>query len=506
MVAATLAVVAIGLGWRGGDWPAQLYRIDLFAREGFTQWDNYWYGGHHAPGYSLLLPPLAATIGIGLTAVASTVVATWSFAVMARRWLPAPRAAAVIFGAGTVTNIAVGRLTFALGLAVGMAAVAAMATGRSKTALVLAPLTPLASPVAGVFLMLAGVAWAFAARPSRRLGLVITIEAAVALAALGFAFPEGGDFPFSVDSFLATTAIGVIAVLVLPRRHATVRLGAGLYVLAALATAVVPNPLGSNIARLGMYTAPLVIGALWPARRWVAAVLAGPLLFWQWMPAADGIFTAGLDPTSDPAYFDDLNAELATLSATRVEIPFTGHHWEATYVAPHVALARGWERQLDIGVNPLFYDGTLTADTYHAWLDDNAIGFVALPDATLDESALAEASLLRAGVSGLEPVWHDAHWQLWRVTDARPLVEGAARFTSMDADSFTLAVDQPGDVVVRIHYSSHWDVDGPGCAVPTLDNWTRIRFESAGTWRVRQVASRWIPFEPDRFADCPPVR
>ena len=78
-----------------------------------------------------------------------------------------------------------------------------------------------------------------------------------------------------------------------------------------------------------------------------------------------------------------------------------------------------------------------------------------------------------------------------------------ARLIELDADAFTLQVDEPGDVLVRIHYSSHWDVDGPGCAVPTVDDWTRIRFASAGTWRVRQVVSRWNPLEPDRFTDCP---
>ena len=503
-MAAALAVLALTLGWRGGDWPAQLYRVDLFQRAGFTQWDNYWYGGHHAPGYSLLYPPLAATLGITVTAVLSAIVATWGFAVMARRWLTAPRAASVLFGAGTVTNIAVGRLTFALGLAIGLTAVAAMTFDRRRAACVLALLTACASPVAGVFVMLAATAWALSARPVRQLGIAITIVAGSALVVIGLAFPEGGTFPFSFDAFLITALVGLVGALVLPRQYAALRLGAALYAVAALVTVVVPNPLGANITRLGMYTAaPLAVGALWPQRRRLAAVLAGPLLLWQWLPAGDGIFTAGLDPASDPAYYDGLLHELDALPIARVEIPFTLHHWEATYVASDAPLARGWERQLDRDVNPLFYDDTLNAETYQHWLDTNAIAYVALPDAALDESANAEADLLRGGLPELEPVWHDAHWQLWKVGGAAPLVEGPARLTAMDADSFTLAVDRPGDVVVRIHYSSHWDVDGPGCAVPTIDGWTRIRFPDAGTWRVRQVVSRWIPFEPDRFTDCP---
>jgi hypothetical protein len=295
--------------------------------------------------------------------------------------------------------------------------------------------------------------------------------------------------------------------LLLPREYRALRLGGALYALAALVTVIVPNPLGANITRLGMYTAaPIVVGTLWPVRRRVAAVLVGPLLAWQWMPAADGIFTAGLDPSSDPTYYDALLAELDRLPPARTEIPFTKHHWETSYVAAHAALARGWERQLDIGMNPLFYEDALPAATYQQWLDDNAVGYVALPDADLDDSALLEAELLRTGMRGLERVWSDQHWQLWRVTTAKPVVEGPARLIELDADAFTLQVHEPGDVLVRIHYSPHWDVDGPGCAVPTVDGWTRIRFGSAGSWRVRQVISRWIPFEPDRFVDCPPVR
>jgi hypothetical protein len=358
--------------------------------------------------------------------------------------------------------------------------------------------------VAGAFLMLAGVAWSLAARPMRRFGLAVAATAAVTLAVIGLTFPEGGSFPFGGDAFVVTAAVGLLAVLLLPSRYNAVRIGGALYALAALATLVVPNPLGANVTRLGMYTAaPIAIGVLWPERRRLAVALAGPLLAWQWLPAADGIFTAGLDPSSDPTYYQGLVTELDGLPAGRVEIPFTKHHWEATYVAPHAPLARGWERQLDIGVNPLFYEDTLPLDTYRRWLDDNAVAYVALPDADVDDSAVEEAALLRAGVPGLEPAWSDDHWQLFRVTTAEPLIEGPALLVELDADAFTVQVDEPGDVVVRIHYSSHWDVDGPGCAVPTADGWTRIRFTDAGTWRVRQVVSRWNPFDAERDAACP---
>ena len=84
----------------------------------------------------------------------------------------------------------------------------------------------------------------------------------------------------------------------------------------------------------------------------------------------------------------------------RIEIPFTDNHWESRWVAPHVPLARGWERQLDRQRNALFYDDRpITAARYRRWLDDNAVRFVALADAPIDYSAAREAALVRAGTA-----------------------------------------------------------------------------------------------------------
>ena len=80
----------------------------------------------------------------------------------------------------------------------------------------------------------------------------------------------------------------------------------------------------------------------------------------------------------------------------RVEIPFTENHWEAAHVAPHVPLARGWERQLDRRYGALFYDGTLTPRRYRAWLDEHAVAYVALPDVPLDYAAPRRGAAHRA--------------------------------------------------------------------------------------------------------------
>ena len=85
-------------------------------------------------------------------------------------------------------------------------------------------------------------------------------------------------------------------------------------------------------------------------------------------------------------------------------MPLTRNHWEATYLAEDYPLARGWHRQLDRKVNPLFYDSDhpLTPDAYRDWLRENAVRWVALPNAPLDFSATAERKLLLEGLPFLE--------------------------------------------------------------------------------------------------------
>ena len=81
----------------------------------------------------------------------------------------------------------------------------------------------------------------------------------------------------------------------------------------------------------------------------------------------------------------------------RIEVPPTANHWEAAYLAPKFELARGWLRQLDTTRDDIFYaEGALTDRTYAHWLRDNAISFVALPDAPLDYSSAVEAKLIRS--------------------------------------------------------------------------------------------------------------
>ena len=129
---------------------------------------------------------------------------------------------------------------------------------------------------------------------------------------------------------------------------------------------------------------------------------------WHWSPIVEAFDGSANGPSSTAAYYKSLIGELDLLTRgqpVRVEIPPTVHHWESAYVAPVFPLARGWERQLDVAYNTLFYaGGPLRAPAYRSWLLANGVSYVALPDAPLDYAALAEGALLRSGkAKGLEP-------------------------------------------------------------------------------------------------------
>ena len=99
------------------------------------------------------------------------------------------------------------------------------------------------------------------------------------------------------------------------------------------------------------------------ARGGRSLALAPLLLFWQWSPAFDAILRAGDDPSVERSYYAPLIGHLASVGAEnrRTEIVPTARHWETAFVAARYPIARGWERQLDIRFNGLFYDDDLTA-------------------------------------------------------------------------------------------------------------------------------------------------
>ncbi|HEX6745406.1 MAG TPA: hypothetical protein VF087_14360 [Solirubrobacteraceae bacterium] len=477
-LAGAVAAAFVVLRPPSADLAAQDYRATL----GLALWDNGWYGGHHMPGYSVLFPPLAALLGPRLVGALSAVAAAWLFELLVRD-LDGARVASLWFAVASVTSLVTGRLTFALGVAVGLAAVLAAARGRTGWACVLAALASLASPVAAVFVALAGAAW-WLDRP-RWWPVALATSALVPALALVVAFPEGGSFPFVGSSFWPALAAAVAVGIVVPREARVVRIGVALYAVAMVASFALSTPMGGNVVRLGaLFAGPVLAALVWRSNRRALALLALPLLYWQWVAPVDDWARAAGDPSVHERYYAGLLGFLGAQRGGpfRVEIPFTDNHWESRWVAPRVPLARGWERQVDRQRNALFYDDRpITAARYRRWLDDNAVRFVALADAPIDYSAAREAALVRSGTPYLREVWHDAHWRVFAVAGARPLASGTARVTAVEPQRVRLTAARPGVVDLRVRYTPYWRIaTGRGCVDEGPGGWTRLRLRRPG--------------------------
>jgi hypothetical protein len=498
-----LASTVLLLGWAGVDQAAQTYRTLQYQLHGLMLWDSGWYAGNFPLGYSVLFPAVAGTFGIKVVAVASAVIATWSFDRFIRTYLGARPLGTWYFAVSTLLPVTIGQWPFLAGEAAGLLALVSLQRGRRPLALVLGILSALFSPLAAAFLAMGLLAWA--AYSGRRRWIIATaVTSMVVVLLLGALFPGDGPFPFPWTSLLPTELLCLSALTPLVQTTPAVRLGALLYAASSLFSFIVPNPLGGNAPRLAasvgvpllacFLTAPgpavsrlshsrvvqtltergrrVVLPGRW---RYLAVVLVVPFAVWQWAPW-DGITTsAKAAPYTQASFYQPLLHELSMVAPepVRVEVVPTFSHWESAFVAPYVPLARGWERQLDIADNPLFYTpsalaGTLSPTAYSAWLDAEGISYVALPSAPLDYAAKAEGALLRSGrVPGLRPVWSTRDWKLWQVTSSPGLVTGPARLTSLEPDHLTLDATGTGVVTVRVRYTKFWAVTtGSACLAP----------------------------------------
>jgi len=505
----TLAAAALGAAYliaapETADMAAHTYRTWLWNQVGFATWNAQWYGGHHMAGYSLLYPPLAALAGTRFVGVAAAVAAVALFAFVARRIAPSPTAAALaswLFLGGVLSNVVIGRMPFTLGIALAVGAWAVAPRSRlAAAALSLASVW--ASPVTGVFLAVAAVALVTSARVHRAQGerggerltaLALGGPAVLGGATMAALFPEGGTDHFVGTAFWPMFLVCVGALALIDPTRRTAIWGAAIYLTVLVAAFAIPNALGQNALRPGVVLGPalLVLFTRPRAPRAAVVAVAVALLYLQWLPAVRAVEEARGDPSTAAAFHDEVLDFLRGRAepGERLEVPLTRNHWEATYLAQAYPLARGWHRQLDRKVNPLFYDHEhpLTPERYERWLRENAVRWVALPTAPLDFSAQAEKALLTDGLPFLARRHTSADWSIWEVRDPQPPVSGAATLTAAGADGFDLEASRPGPVLVRQHATPYWTVaEGAGCvSKDAASGWTLVDVRRAGTVRVR---------------------
>ena len=507
-VALAFGVLYLVLEPRPGDLAVHVFRAELFGREGFTIWNGHWYGGHHTPAYSVLSGPLSWLLGPRLVLVLSCVACAALFEQLARRHFGAERArlGALWLGLGTVTLLATSRLPFALGTALGLAAALALHRGRPRMAAAFAFVCPLASPVAGLFTAMAGLAYALSARAHRLHGGAVALAALAPVLFLTVSFPEGGWAPFPFSAYLPIPMFCAACLLVLPREERALRAGAVLYALGATLAVAYETPMGGTASRLGMlFGGPVLLCAAWdrlrrPSLPLLAVAVAGfgALGYWQWTSAIRDIDKAIHDPAAESGYFEPLRAYLETLpDQRRIEIPFTSSRWENAEVAPVAPLARGWQRQLDTGRNPVFYRGDLNRLTYASWLAENAVRYVALPSAKPDRSSYAERALIEDGQRYLRLRWRSREWRVYEVLLPAPMVipQGRANVVleQFGSDELLLDVKRPGEALVRVRWTPYWFAAG-GC-VERAGQWTRVIADERGFMRLS------TRFAPERIVD-----
>lgn len=511
-VALSAVLAALMLVWdpRVGDLAAQVFHTELFQHAGLAIWNGSWYGGHYTLNYSLLFPPAAALIGPQVVGTLAVVASSYLFDRLVRdHWGPEARWATLWFAAGVVTLLADGQLTFALGVAFGLATLRSLQVGRGTLAILAAAACPLASPVAGAFL--AGVIVAGLWQRGERVNRWAIAAAAVALVLTvvpNLAFPEPGRFPFVFSSFVSIPLWCAGALFLTWRADGEGRLRRVIlgYALASTAIFLTPNAMGGNAVRLGALFGGPVLAAVLLSHRplprphprvpaWfytgmlVLALAAG--LYWQFTASVTQIARSVGDPSTEASYFQPASHWLMEHGGqgVRIEVPPTADHWESAYLAPKFELARGWLRQLDTARDGLFYkEGALTERSYEHWLRASAISYVALPDAPLDYSSIAESKLILSAPPYLKERFHSAHWRIYEVVDPKPLVEplGAGRASAVRVghQGFALDVTTPGEFLVRVSFTPYWSIGrGSGCLLRRGD-WTIARTAHTGILSV----------------------
>jgi hypothetical protein len=506
LIAAALGVAYLIIQPDSADHAAQVFRSGLFDSQGFSAWDNFWFGGHHLPGYGLMLPALGALIGPRLVGVLAAIAASLLFSAIAyRRFGDRARLGVAWFATATSISLFSGRLTFALGVAVALGAVFAAQRGHRLLAIFFAALTPLASPVAALFLACGVIAYAIAERSRRGLELaVVTVGMALLMSS---AFPEGGTEPFDFSSYEPAILVAIAVFVALPKEERLLRYSVAGYALALTAAFLVQTPMGGNATRMGsLLLGPVLAFGLWRRQRFhlfYLALLVPVLIYWQWSPVVRDLEQVSAQPSVKPGFYAPLIDYLRGQprhDAYRVEVLPEEHHWESAYVPRGIYIARGWERQLDRKLNPLFYQSTpLTGPEYRSWLDDLGVGYVAVPHAPLDYAGRPEKRMLKRGPPRyLEQVYKSTDWTVYKVRNPSPLAIGG-KMVKLRPQGFVVDTSAPGTVLVRVHWTPYWSIEqGSGCVEQAPGGYTMLDVETPGRFRVG------IDFSPVRAISSGP--
>ena len=489
------AITALGvlyLNWAPlvPDLAAQVARANVVHDSGTLSWWTGWFGGLSMPNYSVLVPSSMAIFGVRVTGLVAVLGGSAATAILCRDSLR-PRAGAIAFAVSAAADLLDGRVTFTAGLAIAAWGLIALRSRRTILTVALAVAAYLASPLAALFLGIIFIA-VFLVDATRRRSVVVGAAGLLGIAGgMAVMFPGTGTMPFAWRDAIPA-GLCCVAVLVVCRNK-LVRTSTVLVMLAFPVFLIVPGAVGANITRLvWVSAAPIVVAcASLPRMRLVVATVL--IAIW---PIGDlsGQVDSATGPSAKAAFYQPLRTALqaqqvlagAAATGQRIEVVDTANHWGSVYLST-MSLARGWDRQADNNLNPIFYTaGQLNPTSYRSWLDDLAVGWVALPNAPLDYASVAEAKLIQGGLSYLRLSWSTANWKLYRVVDPQPLAQDA-QVRSVDSGSVVFTTTAPTTVPLRIRWSPYLAVIDPvsGAAIPSCvidDNgWVNVVLPRAET-------------------------
>ena len=499
LIAGCCALAVLLLAPPAQDLAAHVYRATL-VDQGVVLWDNYWYAGDYPfVSYSVLAPVLAAVVGVAPLLLASTTASGGLFALIAaREWEGDARWPARAFAAAAALPLLPGLDAYALGVPLLLGAVAALQRGHRVLALACAALTLLASPLAFVFLLGVVASIALSGRCDRRaaiavgagLGALAALEAVIAL----LLFPSTGVYPFLIWHLLAVSALAIGGMLLAYRDRATRPIAWLLcaWAVSSLASYLVANPIGDNLARLRYAVFPLILLlAVRRRQRRIATVVAIAALLYAATPDLIQVTQQADARSANSRAWAPTVAFLhrhLPLGA-RAEVVPTSARWEAYYLPSRgIPLARGWYRQTDLARNALLYARSVAPAAYRRWLARTAVQYVVLTPFPLDDhGAAAEASLLRSGRSGLRVAWRRAGFTIYATRQRARLITGVAgaRLTAFKHERIAGTVRRAGLDTLKVSYSPYWRATGAAtCVVRSRNGMSVVEFDRAGAFTL----------------------
>ncbi|MDP9093414.1 MAG: hypothetical protein M3N95_10885 [Actinomycetota bacterium] len=486
-VGLAMAIAFVVVRPQVGDlWAARARQSAASHGVGLTYWFSWFAGGSTPGGYSVLTPLISVLLGsvmLGAIATASIAPLCWWLARGSGHPLAATWIATITAGASLWS----GRIPFAVGTAVSILALIAVREDRRWLAALLTALTVLLSPVSGAFIAIGLTGVAVYSRPHRTISLTTIAAAVASLVVVAVVFGAPGPEGFTASNAALTAGALVLLLAARPPKYL-----ASVIVLSILACPLivaVPNGMGSNFQRFVWICLPVAVVAT--ARvRLLAALVAGGLAVISGVTGTVDDLRVARSPLSSPAYYAPLARELDSIPAMtnyRLEAVPDGAHTASYALLGHAMLARGYETQADNAFNAvLMSNADLNAVTFKIWLDNNAVGYVAIGKTAIHPSP--EFNLVSKGNLGyLSSVWSDADWTLYRVENPTSIVAAPATIIDAEQSRLEVSVPDPGPIPIRIRWSHFLAVTPPkGVLGATLAKdsagWTILTVPTAGTY------------------------